>query len=68
MLPLRLQGLHFGAPQDGNYRRAGSWQASTSRSVHRQQAESHPSLFVKEAHLLVLELQPERQALGLGHI
>lgn len=24
--------------------------------------------FVKEAHLLVLELQPERQALGLGHI
>lgn len=26
-----------------------------------------PSLFVKEAYLLVLELCPERQALGLTH-
>lgn len=33
-----------------------------------QQTETHPSLFVKETYLLVLELYSERQASSLAHI
>lgn len=33
-------------------------------TLHREPTETHPSLSVKEAYVLVLEFQPEDQALG----
>lgn len=51
---------------DCNNQRDGSWQAAHPghHTDSRPNASPPPSLSVKEAYLLVVELQPERQVSG----
>ena len=48
--------------------RDSSWQTTTPQGTAKIGDRNILSLFEKEAYLLVLELQPEGQALGLADI
>lgn len=55
-------------PWGCNNRKDSPWQAITPRHKTNSRLKHTSSRFVKEAYLLVLELQPEGQDSGLAHI